>query len=107
MLLPFSAGHKRGKSFAIDTETLVNCYVEKSTKPNAKSLEAIYGRPGTRAFGNWGERPARGVHQFDPDPRHLELIPLAREGDSGLHVPIPSAQHQPRSDARVRTQLIR
>ena len=64
MLLPFSAGHKRGKSFAIDTETLVNCYVEKSTKPNAKSLEAIYGRPGTRAFGNWGERPARGVHQF-------------------------------------------
>lgn len=64
MLLPFAAGHKRGKSFAVDTETLVNCYVEKSNKPNAKSLEAIFGRPGTRAFGNWGELPARGVHQF-------------------------------------------
>lgn len=64
MLLPFAAGYKQGKSFAVDTETLVNCYIETAAKPNAKNVKAIYGRPGLKAFGNWGELPARGVHEF-------------------------------------------
>jgi hypothetical protein len=64
MLLPFAAGFKQGKSFAVDTETLVNCYIETATNRNAKSVRAIYGRPGLKPFGNWGELPARGVHQF-------------------------------------------
>jgi hypothetical protein len=64
MLLPFATGFKQGKSFAVDTETLVNCYIESATNPNAKTIRSIFGRPGLKTFGNWGELPARGVHQF-------------------------------------------
>jgi hypothetical protein len=64
MLLPFAAGRKEGRSFAVDTEQLVNCYVVTSQSRNAKTVQAIYGRPGLELFGNWGETPCRGLHQF-------------------------------------------
>lgn len=63
-LPPFATGTKKGKSLAVDTESLINCYPEIAETPRSKSLLAIYGRPGLELFGAWGEMPCRGLHEF-------------------------------------------
>ncbi len=64
MLLPFADGARTGKSLAVDTEQLINCYVETAETRRSKSIKAIYGRAGLELFGNYGEFRARGLHAF-------------------------------------------
>ncbi len=63
-LLPFADGARTGKSLAVDTENLINCYPETSEAKKSKSIKAIYGRAGLVLFGNYGESKARGLHAF-------------------------------------------
>lgn len=63
-LLPFATGSPAGKSLAVDTELLVNCYPVTSTSRRSKAIKAIYGRAGLELFGNYGEFRARGLHAF-------------------------------------------
>jgi len=64
VLLPFATGSRDGKSLAVDTERLVNCYVETSQSRNSKAVKAIHGRPGLDRLGNYGTSPCRGAHSL-------------------------------------------
>lgn len=63
-LLPFADGSRTGKSVAVDTENLINCYPETSEAKKSKAIKTIYGRAGLTLFGNYGESKSRGLHSF-------------------------------------------